>query len=113
MDTINNPAELALNDHALRQWLKADDPDGEMLHLRRALQKAIREELTDREKLYLSAYYVDRKTQVRIAVENGVDKSTVSRGLSRARRKLARVLQYCSPRLMGKISGRRTNNREV
>lgn len=71
-------AALALN--------KAD----QLHRLRRILQ----EELTDRQRETLYAYYFEKKTLPRIAAEQGLNKSTTCRNLHRAEEKVKRFLKY-------------------
>ena len=58
------------------------------------IQRVIREELTELQRLTLTAYYFQEQTIPQIAAERGVNKSTVSRPLRRAEEKLRRYLRY-------------------
>lgn len=58
------------------------------------IQRVIREELTELQRLTLTAYYFQEQTIPQIAAERGVNKSTVSRTLKRAEEKLRRYLKY-------------------
>ena len=58
------------------------------------IQRVIREELTELQRLTLTAYYFQEQTIPQIAAERGVNKSTVSRTLRRAEEKLRRYLKY-------------------
>ena len=58
------------------------------------IQRVIREELTELQRLTLTAYYFQEQTSPQIAAERGVNKSTVSRTLRRAEEKLRRYLRY-------------------
>lgn len=58
------------------------------------IQRVIREELTELQRLTLTAYYFQEQTIPQIAAERGVNKSTVSRTLRRAEEKLRRYLRY-------------------
>ena len=60
----------------------------------RRVRAVIREELTDRERQTLTAYYIDRRTVPQIARDQGVNKSTAWRNLKRAENKLRRFLRY-------------------
>ena len=64
-----------------------------------AMARAIREELTEKQRAYMMAYY-GGMTMNQIAKEYGVNKSTVSRTIANARDRLRRVLRYCSPALL-------------
>lgn len=76
------------------QGQDSEDNDARMQRLRRNLKKAIDQELTWRQQTMLLMYYSENCSQTDMATRLGVDKSTVSRTLARAREKLARVLQY-------------------
>ena len=58
------------------------------------VQRVIREELTQKQREILLAYYIHNQTIPWIARERGVNKSTVSRTLHRAEEKLRRYLRY-------------------
>ena len=58
------------------------------------IRRVIREELTDLQREVLIAYYFQDETIPQIALERGVNKSTVSRTLHRAEQKLRRYLKY-------------------
>lgn len=76
------------------QGQDSEDNDARMQRLRRNLKKAIDQELTGRQQTMLLMRYSENCSQTDMATRLGVDKSTVSRTLARARKKLARVLQY-------------------
>lgn len=61
---------------------------------RRRIFRVIREELTEKQRRVLLAYYFQEKTVTQIAKERGVNKSTVSRTLRRAEDRLKRFLKY-------------------
>ena len=58
------------------------------------VNRVIAEELTPVQREILLAYYIENKKICRIAEDRGVHKSTVSRTLKRAERKLRRYLRY-------------------
>ena len=58
------------------------------------VQRVIREELTPLQREALIAYYFQEQTITQIALERGVNKSTVCRTLHRAENKLRRYLKY-------------------
>lgn len=58
------------------------------------VNRVIAEELTPVQREVLLAYYIENKKICRIAEDRGVHKSTVSRTLKRAERKLRRYLRY-------------------
>lgn len=58
------------------------------------IQRVIKEELTEKQRETLFAYYFREMTVTQIAQERGVNKSTVCRTLRRAENKLKRYLRY-------------------
>lgn len=88
---------------AFKEWGSMDgDDNGAMLsHLKVNLRYALSHELTELQRFYLMAYYVDRKSVPEIALEVGRNRSTVSKGIAASRRKLMNVLQYTHPILLG------------
>lgn len=77
-------------------WLRANaqDNDGELLRLKRNLCLARQEALTARQRQLLRMNFEQNKTVTEIAQELGVNKSTVSRTLLRAKRRLYQCLRY-------------------
>ncbi len=60
----------------------------------KAVIMAIDEELTERQRQVLLLYYFDGKNIIEIAKMLGINKSSVSRLLSRARMRIEKVLKY-------------------
>jgi RNA polymerase sigma factor (sigma-70 family) len=58
------------------------------------VRRVIREELTQLQREVIIAYYFQEKKIPQIARERGVQKSTISRTLHRAERRLKRYLKY-------------------
>ena len=58
------------------------------------VQRVVREELTPLQREVLLAYYFQEKSITEIAMDRGVNKSTVCRTLHRAEEKLRRYLKY-------------------
>lgn len=58
------------------------------------LMQAINEQLTPKQKKYILEYYFNAKTLTQIADENGLDVSTVSRTVTRARSRLIEAFRY-------------------
>ncbi len=77
-------------------WLRANaqDNDGELLRLKRNLRLARQEALTARQRQLLRMNFEQNNTVTEIAQELGVNKSTVSRTLLRAKRRLYQCLRY-------------------
>ena len=91
---FNNSSGQWLGDMTV--WLRANAGDnGEQLdRLRRSLRRARDQELTPRQRQMLELYF-DRGMNIpQIAGELGVNPSTVSRTLRRARDRLYRFLRY-------------------
>lgn len=85
---ITNP-DLLIYTH-----LMAEDNQEELLRLRHALGRALREEVTDRQRQLLFLYYNENHTMREIADLLGVDRTTVSRTLKRGEQRLLRCLRY-------------------
>jgi len=77
---------------ALRRFLR-DVNEGGGVTARR-LKKALRTELTPCQQAYVERYYLRQMRMQDIAEELGVNISTVSRTLKRARTRLQRCLRY-------------------
>lgn len=111
-----SPSELAQNQYAFDLW--RNDPNSDDLfhqHLLNAFRVAITEELTEQQRTYIIAYYYERLTMDEIAERFAVNKSTVSRTINRARKRLERVLRYASPSLLKKgynIGTRKANRKK-
>lgn len=66
----------------------------------KSVMQAVRRELTVRQQEAVYLYYIKQMTMREVAEIQGVDISTISRTLARARRRLQRVLSYL-PRFRG------------
>lgn len=77
-------------------WLRtvAEDNESDLRRLKRNLRIAREEELTPRQRQMLHMRFEEGKNITEIARELGVNKSTVSRTLHRAQRRLQRCLRY-------------------
>lgn len=80
----------------LAVWLRenAATNDEQMYRLRKNLKRAIQEDLTNRQRTMLLMRYSRGFSMVRIAEELGVNRSTVSRTLARANKRLEHALKY-------------------
>ena len=85
-----------------RQFLAdlGEDNSASLGRLKQNLRRAISEELTDKERLTLELYYLRGIKMQEIAQILGVNPSTVSRNLSRAKGKLKRCLRYGARELL-------------
>ena len=61
---------------------------------KKRISRVVMGELTDVEREVLLAYYLQEQKIPAIALERGVNKSSVSRALRRAERKLRKYLKY-------------------
>ena len=93
--------EIETEKAEFRNWLNAAGGDNaeELNYTKTAMKWAIREELSERQRAYMMAYY-GGMTMQQVAKKYGVNVSTVSRTIARARDQLRRVLRYCSPALL-------------
>ncbi len=108
--------ELVLDRFAYKLWREGESDDLFHEHLLNALRVAIVEELTEQQHAYIVVYYYDQNTLEEIAKKFSVNKSTVSRTISAAKKRLKHVLRYASPRLLnapeqGKCTGIRVRSR--
>ena len=62
--------------------------------LKRNLVRALREDVTARQRQMLLLYYAERMNMQEISARLGVNKSTVSRTIKRGERRLRRCLRY-------------------
>lgn len=79
-------------------WLKAGGAtnDDQIRHLKNCIKFAVRECLSEKQLLYLSAY-MSGYTVVEIAEEYGKNKTTISRTLHRALDNLFSHIKYATP----------------
>ena len=91
-----HPAFDPMDIAGLHLWMQeeSDDNSHRRQRLLHNLTKAVAEELTPRQREMLHLYYYEQLNMVQIAARLGVNKSTVSRTLCRARRRLHHILQY-------------------
>lgn len=73
---------------------QGDSNQKQLERMRSALNKAIKTELTDRQRYILTEYYFNGRTMTDIAKEMGITKSTVSRHISRSKERLKTSLRY-------------------
>ena len=77
-------------------WLRdhAEDNSDQLEQLRRNLRRAREQELTPRQREILALYYDRGLKMPQIARKLGVNRSTVSRTVKRAKERLYRCLRY-------------------
>ena len=83
-------------DGDMAEWIRthAEDNESDLRRLKRNLRLAREEELTERQRQLLRMRYEENKTVSAIARELGVDRSTVSRTITRAKSRLYKCLRY-------------------
>lgn len=101
-DQQRQPYEYKQDAYVFRQWLSSASSDNgkELSQAKKNIGKAMRNLLTEKQLLYATMYYVEGKNIPRIESELGVDRSTVSRTLKRARKRLKLALMYSGPLLL-------------
>ena len=72
----------------------APDNDQELSLLKRNLIRALKEDITPRQRETMLVYYGQGLNMREIGLKLGVDKSTVSRTIKRGERRLQRCLRY-------------------
>ena len=78
----------------------AEDNSAQIAQVKRNLARALREDVTQRQRQTLLMYYAEGRTMQEIADQLGVDKSTVSRTIKRGERRLQRCLRYGAERYL-------------
>ena len=88
-------------DMAVYNRQMAPDNDQELSLLKRNLIRALKEDITPRQRETMLMYYGQGLNMREIAEILGVDRSTVSRTILRGERRLQRCLRYGAARLLG------------
>ena len=91
---FENRSSEWLGDMTVWRRANAEDNGEQMTRLRRNLRLARERELTERQREMVGLYYDQGMTMPQIAERLGVNRSTVSRTLRRARDRLHRFLRY-------------------
>ena len=81
-------------DMAVYSRAMAEDNSQQMARLKRNLVRALREDVTPRQREFLLLYYGEQLNMRQIGERLGVDKSTVSRTIKRGEARLWRCLRY-------------------
>ena len=87
-------------DMAVYAGLISESNEEQMGRLKRNLVRALRNDITPRQRQYMILYYGKCMNIPQIAREMGVNKSTVSRTLERGRKRLYRCLRYGASNLL-------------
>lgn len=97
-----DPVNYRLDQLSFSAYLneEAEDNQWQRQALRQALGRAIREELTGRQREVLLLYYLDQLTMQQVAERLDVNRSTVCRTLQRGEDRLRRCLRYGGERLL-------------
>ena len=72
----------------------SSDNSAQLSRVKRNLMRALREDVTPRQRQMLLLYYAERLNMREIGERLGVDKSTVSRTIKRGEARLRRCLRY-------------------
>ena len=78
----------------------AEDNSQQMGRLRRNVMRALREDVTPRQRECMLLYYEKRLNMREIAELMGIDKCTVSRNIKRGESRLRRCLRYGAEQLL-------------
>ena len=81
-------------DMAVYARAMASDNSAQMSRVKRNLLRALREDVTPRQREMLLLYYGEQLNMRQIGTRLGVDKSTVSPTIKRGERRLQRCLRY-------------------
>ena len=92
--------ELNANALQFKKWNENEPEVDFVSHAKKCVLYAIDKELTERQRQFFTLYFVEGKSMEHIANEMGVNKSTVSRTVTSAKKKIARVLVYSAPHLI-------------
>ena len=85
------PLDCAISYH---EYTGGGSNSSERERMKRIIKTALKQELTKRERELLCAYYFLELTMPQIAARYDLNKSTVSRTISRAKRKLQHIASY-------------------
>ena len=94
-DNASNFADLAVYTRFM-----AEDNSAQINRLKRNLARALRQDVTPRQREYLMLYYGEGLNLREISQRLGVNKSTVSRTMKRGRERLHRCLRYGAAALL-------------
>ena len=93
-NTRYNRGEDYAADLAVYARSMADDNSAQMSRVKQNLVRALRKDVTPRQRQMLLMYYAQRMNMREIGAQLGVDKSTVSRTIQRGEARLRRCLRY-------------------
>lgn len=87
-------------DMAVYAQVMAEDNAQQIGRLRRNVMRALREDVTPRQRECMLLYYEKRLNMREIGELMGIDKSTVSRNIKRGESRLRRCLRYGAEQLL-------------
>lgn len=105
MRTVSYDNTFGVVDMKVYTDLMADDNQEQLNRLKKNLRHALRQDITERQREYMVLYYGRGMSMEAIAIELGVNKSTVSRTLKRGRQRLYRCLRYGAANLLEQADG--------
>lgn len=81
---------------SIERWLREEAGDNsiQMQRLKRNLRRALEQELTPKQRLFVTMHYLENMSMTEIAREFGVNVSTVSRTVKRGKYRLEKCLQW-------------------
>ncbi len=100
MKRVSYEQTYGLADLGVYSRMIADDNRAQVGRLKRNLTRALRQDITEKQRRYMVLYYGQNMSMEAIAREFGVNKSTVSRTLKRGRQRLYRCLRYGASNLL-------------
>ena len=106
MKTMSYDNAASYADLAVYTRFMAEDNSAQIGRLKRNLSRALRQDITERQREYMNLYYGRNMSMEAIAKELGVNKSTVSRTLKRGRQRLYRCLRYGAAALLNEAEQR-------
>lgn len=89
-----------LADLAAYNRFLASDNSAQVSRLKQNLTRALRQDITPKQRQYMMLYYGEGLSLREIGMRLGVDKSTVSRTMKRGRERLYRCLRYGAANLL-------------
>ena len=91
-------------DMAVYARAMAADNSAQLSRVKRNLVRALREDVTQKQRQALLLYYAEGLNMREIGERLGVDKSTVSRNIKRGERRLQRCLRYGAEAFLRNLS---------
>ena len=79
---------------AFSTYSDSDNNTADILKMKRILRKALKSELTDRQRQCITMYYIDNMKMYQIASSLSLSPSTVTRHIKAATKKLRNLAQY-------------------